>query len=82
VPVEGISDKLALEALAKETQGELGSFRILQKQPEKQGQTVEEQLRRFMGTRGGRKIQYAPLLVEALDLTRVPRPLERVLAHV
>jgi hypothetical protein len=65
-----------------ETQGELGPFRTLQKQPEKQGQTVEEQLRPFMGTRGGRKIQYAPLLVEALDLTRMPRPLERVLAHV
>jgi hypothetical protein len=29
-----------------------------------------------------RKIRYAPLLVEALDLARVPRPLDRVLAHV
>jgi hypothetical protein len=35
-----------------------------------------------MGTRAGRKFQYAPLLVDALDLTRVPRPLDRVLAHV
>jgi OLD-like protein len=64
-----------------EAQGELGSFRTLQKQPAQQGKTNEEQLRRFMGTRGGRKIQYAPLLVGALDLTHVPRPLERVLAH-
>ena len=65
-----------------EAQGELGSFRTMQKQPEKRGQTLEEQLRRFMGTRGGRKIQYAPLLVAALDLANVPRPLDRVLAHV
>jgi hypothetical protein len=29
-----------------------------------------------------RKQKYAVLLVEALDLERVPRPLDRVLAHV
>ena len=29
-----------------------------------------------------RKIRYAPLLVEALDLGSVPRPLDGVLAHV
>jgi hypothetical protein len=65
-----------------DAQGELGSFRTLQKQPAQQGRTIEEQLRRFMGTRGGRKIRYARLLVDALDLTRVPRPLDRLLAHV
>jgi hypothetical protein len=63
-------------------QGELGSFRTFQKQPAQQGKPVEQQLRRFMGTRGGRKIQYATLLIDALDLARVPRPLDRVLAHV
>ena len=65
-----------------EDQGELGSFRTLQKQPAQRERSIEAQLRRFMGTRGGRKIRYAPLLVEALDLARVPRPLGRVLAHV
>jgi hypothetical protein len=65
-----------------DAQGELGSFRTFQKQPAWLGRTEEEQLRRFMGTHSGRKFQYAPLLVGALDLTRVPRPLERVLAHV
>jgi hypothetical protein len=63
-------------------QGELGSFRTFQKQPAQQGRAIERQLRRFMGTRGGRKIQYAPLLVQALDLSRVPRPLDGVLGHV
>lgn len=65
-----------------DAQGELGSFRTLQKQAAWQGRTDEEQLRRFMSTRGGRKVRYAQLLVHALDLTGVPRPLDRVLAHV
>jgi OLD-like protein len=62
-------------------QGDLGSFRTLQKQPAWQGRKTEEQLRRFMGSGGRRKIRYARLLVEALDLTQVPRPLDQVLAH-
>ena len=62
-------------------QGELGSFRTLQKQSAQQERTTEAQLRRFMGTRGGRKVHYAHMLVQALDLTKAPRPLDRVLAH-
>ena len=62
-------------------QGELGSFRTFQKQASQRGRTGEAQLRRFMGTRSGRKFRYARLLVEALDLASVPRPLERVLAY-
>jgi len=62
--------------------GELGSFRTLQKQPAWHGRPTEEQLRRFMGSGGRRKIRYARLLVEALDLAQVPRPLDLVLAHV
>ncbi len=62
--------------------GDLGSFRTLQKQPAWQGRPIEEQLRRFMGSGGRRKIRYARFLVEALDLTEIPRPLDRVLAHV
>ncbi len=65
-----------------EAQGELGSFRTLQKQAPWQGRPVEEQLRRFMGSGGSRKIRYARLLVEALDPAHVPRPLDRVLAAV
>ncbi len=60
-------------------QGELGSFRTFQKQPAKRALPYEEQLWRFMWNR---KARYAPLLVNALDLGRVPRPLDGVLAHV
>jgi hypothetical protein len=60
-------------------QGELGSFRTFQKQPAKRELDLEEQLWRFMWNR---KIRYAPLLVGTLDLDRIPRPLDRVLAAV
>jgi hypothetical protein len=65
-----------------QAQGELRSFRTFQKQPAHQRESPAEQLHRFMGTRSGRKSQYARLLVSALDLSRVPRPLDRVLAHL
>lgn len=62
-----------------ERQGELSAFGTFQKQLAKRDLGVEEQLWRFMWNR---KIRYAPLLVDALDLDRVPRPLDGVLAHV
>ena len=62
-----------------EEQGRAGPFRTFQKQPAKRELGLEEQLWRFMWNR---KIRYAPLLVDALDLDRVPRPLDGVLAHV
>lgn len=64
-----------------EERGELGPFRTLQKQPEWRGRPVDQQLRRFLGN-SSRKIDYAPLLVDALDLSKAPRPLDAVLAHV
>jgi hypothetical protein len=65
-----------------DARGELPSFRTFQKQPAWRGRTNEEQLRRFIGTHSGRKIESAASLVRALDLARVPRPLDGVLAHV
>jgi hypothetical protein len=65
-----------------EAQGELGPFRTFQKQPAWRRRPLDEQLRRFLGVHSGRKIRYGRLLVQALDLARVPRPLDRVLAHV
>jgi hypothetical protein len=64
-----------------ESQGDLGSFRTLQKQPAWRGRPADDQLRRFMGSGARRKIRYARLLVEALDLADVPRPLDLVLAY-
>ncbi len=61
-------------------QGELEAFRTFQRQPAWRDAPAHEQLRRFFGTFSGRKIRSAPLLVDALDLERVPRPLDLVLA--
>ena len=68
----------AVEAVI-EAAGELVLLRSMQQQPAQRDRPVEAQLRRFMGTKGGRKIRYGRLLVEALDLRRVPPPLDRVL---
>lgn len=87
VCVEDLEDELIralgadrVEAIV-DAQRELRAFRTLQKQAQWRDRPREEQLRRFMGSGGSRKIRYGRLLVEALDLDRVPRPLDRVLAH-
>ena len=65
-----------------QAQGELGPFRTFAKQPAQRARPREQQLRRFLGTRSGRKIHYGHVLAGALDLTQVPCPLAGVLAHV
>jgi hypothetical protein len=65
-----------------EAQGELGPFRTFRQQPAWRARRSQEQLRRFIGTHSGRKIRYARSLVNALELTSVPRPLDRLLAHL
>jgi preprotein translocase subunit SecA len=65
-----------------EAQGEMRPFHTFQGQPAQRERPVEHQLRRFMGTHSGRKALYAQALVAHLDLERVPRPLQRLLAHV
>jgi len=62
-----------------EEQRELRAFRTYQKQPAHRDRPLEEQLYGFMWNR---KQRYAVLLVDALDLERVPGPLDRVLGHV
>ena len=63
-------------------QGELRSFRTLQRQPAQRDRSLEQQLHRFLGSGGGRKLRYARLLAGALDPLAVPRPLDRVLARL
>jgi hypothetical protein len=63
-------------------QGDLWKFRIFQRQPEWCNRDPAAQLRRWLGTTARRKQSYAKLLVNALDMNRVPEALERLLAHV
>ena len=88
VCVEDLEDELiralgarSVEAVL-ESHGDLRPFRTFQKQPAWRERRVEEQLRRFLCSADRRSIRYARLLVEALELTDVPRPLDGVLAHV
>ena len=88
VCVQDLEDELiralGVEAVERvlESEGELDAFRTFQRQPAWRDRSTHEQLRRFFGTYSGRKIRSAPLLVDALDLNDVPRPLDRVLRHV
>lgn len=85
VCVEDLEDELirasgreAIEALL-DTQGDLGSFETLQKQPAWKQGSFEAQMHRFLGAGARRKARYAGLLVRALELDRMPRPLVAVL---
>ncbi len=62
--------------------GDLPSWDLFQRQPAQRGRPVVAQLRRFIGTRSGRKAAYARLLVDALDTQRAPRSLHAVLDRV
>jgi hypothetical protein len=62
--------------------GDIGSFRTLQKQAAWRDRPTDQQLRRFMGSGGSRKTRYARILVDALAPDRVPPPLAAALAHV
>ncbi|HEU4807103.1 MAG TPA: ATP-dependent endonuclease, partial [Homoserinimonas sp.] len=63
-------------------QGDLRSFRTLQRQPAQRNWTVERQLLRFMGSIGGRKARYALALVTALGTAEAPHPLELLVEHL
>ena len=58
-----------------ESQGELRVFEKFQLQPEWRGRPLHDQLRRFLGTRSGRKVRFGRLLAESVDLDRIPAPL-------
>jgi hypothetical protein len=65
-----------------ETAGELRSFRTLQRQPAQRDRSLHDQLRQLMGGRSGHKQRYARLMTEAIELDRVPPPLDAVLDHI
>lgn len=60
-------------------EGDLRPLQTFLSQPAQQGRSRERQLRRFLGTKKGRKIHYGRVLVEALPPDRVPAPLRDLL---
>ncbi|WLW55584.1 TOPRIM nucleotidyl transferase/hydrolase domain-containing protein [Streptomyces sp. YU58] len=61
-------------------EGDLRAWQTFLRQPAQDGRPRHQQLRRFLGTKKGRKIRYGRLLVEALEPERVPAPLDGLLA--
>ena len=62
-----------------ETRGQLAAFSTYRKQPAQRTKPIEAQLHGWLHNW---KIRYAAPLVEALDLARVPPPLDAVLAAI
>ncbi|GGZ89239.1 hypothetical protein GCM10010371_56530 [Streptomyces subrutilus] len=56
------------------------AWQTFARQPAQHGRSRPQQLRRFLGTKKGRKIRYGRLLVEALAPERVPAPLDALFA--
>ncbi|MFC8866712.1 TOPRIM nucleotidyl transferase/hydrolase domain-containing protein [Streptomyces sp. NPDC057148] len=63
-----------------EAEGDLRPLRTFLRQPAQQDRAARQQLRRFFGTKKGRKIHYGRVLVEALDPARTPAPLAGLFA--
>lgn len=61
-----------------DSMNELDSFIRFQKQPAQRDRSIDQHLRRFVGTKGGRKIRYAARMIDWLPLDAVPAPLHRV----
>lgn len=61
-------------------EGDLRAFQTFLHQPAQRGRTPEQRVRRFLGTKKGRKIHYGRVLAEALDPGRTPAPLDGLLA--
>ncbi|QKW07927.1 ATP-dependent endonuclease [Streptomyces sp. NA04227] len=63
-------------------EGEVRPLETFLRQPAQQGRSSQQQLRRFFGTKKGRKIHYGRVLVEALEPDRVPAPLDDLFACI
>ncbi|WP_320776360.1 TOPRIM nucleotidyl transferase/hydrolase domain-containing protein [Streptomyces sp. CRN 30] len=61
-------------------QGDLRPLTTFLNQPAQRDRTAQQQLRRFLGTKKGRKIHYGRVLTEACADDRVPAPLDDLFA--
>ena len=61
---------------------DLRAWQTFVRQPAQHGRPRERQMRRFLGTKKGRKIRYGRLLAEALAPGQAPAPLDELLASL
>ncbi|MEV6293081.1 TOPRIM nucleotidyl transferase/hydrolase domain-containing protein [Streptomyces sp. NPDC051896] len=74
-------DVTRVEELVR-AEGDLRALQTFLRQPAQRGRTAHQRLRRFLGTKKGRKIHYGRVLVEALAPDRVPTPLDDLLTSL
>ena len=65
-----------------EAEGNLRAWQTFLRQPAQHGRPRQQQVRRFLGTKKGRKIRYGRLLVESLAPGQVPAPLDGLLTSL
>jgi hypothetical protein len=65
-----------------QAEGDLRALQTFLRQPAQQGRASHQQLRRFLGTKKGRKIRYGRVLVDALAPDHVPAPLDALLTSL
>ncbi|GGT12734.1 MULTISPECIES: TOPRIM nucleotidyl transferase/hydrolase domain-containing protein [Streptomyces] len=65
-----------------EAEGDLTPWRTFTRQPAQSGRSRQDQMRRFLGTRKGRKIRYGHLLAGALEPGGTPAPLEALFSRL
>ncbi|MFE7120196.1 TOPRIM nucleotidyl transferase/hydrolase domain-containing protein [Streptomyces sp. NPDC057654] len=63
-------------------EGDARAWQTFQRQPAQHDRSRHQQLRRFLGTKKGRKIRYGRRLVEALGRGETPAPLDDLLASL
>ncbi|MGC0315952.1 TOPRIM nucleotidyl transferase/hydrolase domain-containing protein [Kitasatospora acidiphila] len=61
-------------------EGDLRALEVFLQQPAQRSRTAQQQLRRFFGTKKGRKIHYGRVLAAALTPERIPAPLSGLFA--
>ncbi|RSS99069.1 ATP-dependent endonuclease [Streptomyces sp. WAC07149] len=59
-----------------EAEGDLVPWQTFVRQPAQRGRDPHHRMRRFLGTKKGRKIRYGHLLAQALDPALLPAPLD------
>lgn len=79
VLIKAVGEKTILAII--DAQGDKAEFDTFVKQPTQNAKPVVQQLHDFLHLRG-RNITYAPLMVDAIDATKLPAVLERVINAV
>lgn len=76
--IRGVGVEEILEIIANQ-RDDARRFRSMQNQPQWRNRPIADQLARWFGSGGNRKIRYARLLAESVKLERIPEPIAGVL---